>query len=163
MKNKNLEIVIEEITFTNQKILELLLLADPSKKNIDEYTARGKMFVAYHSEEIVGVYVLIKTRPGTMEIVNIAIDEEYQGKGFGRRLLKDAILKATEHGAKVLEIGTGNSSLGQLGLYQKMGFRITGVDQDYFLKHYDQPIYENGIRCIDMIRLSMDVESANND
>ncbi len=157
MKDKNINVVIEEMSFMNQKIYNLLLRADPSKKNMDEYTARGKMFVAYYLGEIVGEYVLIKTRPGTMEIVNIAVDEAHQGKGLGKLLLKDAINKASEHGVKVLEIGTGNSSITQLGLYQKMGFRITGIDRDYFVKHYEDPIHENGIPCVDMIRLSMDL------
>ncbi len=33
---------------------------------------------------------------------------------------------------KTIEIGTGNSSIGQLALYQKCGFRIIGVDMDFF-------------------------------
>lgn len=61
------------------------------------------MFAAYHMENIVGVYILIKTRPGTMEIVNIAIEEVYRGKGLGKLLIKDAIHNAAEHGVKVLD------------------------------------------------------------
>lgn len=64
---------------------------------------------------------------------------------------------ARGQGAKTLEIGTGNSSLNQLGLYQKCGFRIIGVDKDFFTRHYEDEIVENGIICRDMIRLSMDL------
>jgi ribosomal protein S18 acetylase RimI-like enzyme len=56
-----------------------------------------------------------------------------------------------------LEVGTGNSSIGQLALYQKCGFRITGIDYNYFIRHYDEPIFENGIPCRDMIRLAIDL------
>ena len=49
---------------------------------------------------------------------------------------------------------TGNSSLGELAFYQKSGFRITGVKRDFFAD-YDPPIFENGIRCLDMVILTL--------
>ncbi|AZK47908.1 GNAT family N-acetyltransferase [Paenibacillus lentus] len=136
---------------------DLLFLADPSEENVNEYLRRGQCYVAANGLEAVGVFVLLRTRPGTIEIVNIAVREHFQGKGIGRNLVLSAIEKAKEQQAATVEIGTGNSSLSQLGLYQKCGFRITGVDRDYFIKHYDQAIFENGIQCRDMIRLSLDI------
>lgn len=135
---------------------ELLLLADPSRNVVEDYLHRGICFVC-KADEIVGIYILIKTRPNTMEIVNIAVRESMQGKGIGRKLIFHAISVARGEGIKTLEIGTGNSSLHQLGLYQKCGFRITGVDKDFFTRHYEGEIVENGITCRDMIRLSMDL------
>lgn len=58
-------------------------------------------------------------------------------------------------GFHTIEIGTGNSSIQRLALYQKCGFRMASIDHDFFLKHYDEPIYENGIQCMDMVRLSL--------
>ncbi|MBJ4025620.1 GNAT family N-acetyltransferase, partial [Salmonella enterica subsp. enterica serovar Derby] len=78
-------------------------------------------------------------------------------KGIGRQLVMHAIETAKAQGFKTIEIGTGNSSIGPLALYQKCGFRITGIDRNFFLRHYEKPIYENGMRCIDMIRLSLDL------
>lgn len=137
--------------------LDLLLLADPSEKIVREYVERGTCYVAILLEEIIGVFVLLRTRPETIEIVNIAVREDYQGKGVGRQLVEQAIAKAKEHNETTLEIGTGNSSIQQLALYQKCGFRITGIDRDFFVRHYDEEIYENGIHCRDMIRLSLDL------
>ncbi|MNW25780.1 putative N-acetyltransferase YvbK [compost metagenome] len=137
--------------------LDLLLLADPSEKIVREYVGRGTCYVAIWSEEIIGVFVLLRTRPETVEIVNIAVREDYQGQGIGRQLVEQAIAKAKEHKATTLEIGTGNSSIQQLALYQKCGFRITGIDRDFFVRHYDEEIYENGIHCRDMIRLSLEL------
>jgi len=34
---------------------------------------------------------------------------------------------------------------------------IVGIDIDYFSKNYPEEIYENGIQCRDMIRLSKDL------
>ena len=69
----------------------------------------------------------------------------------------NAIEVAKSKGFKTIEVGTGNSSIEQLALYQKCGFRITGVDLDFFIRHYSEEIYENGIQCRDMIRLSKDL------
>lgn len=83
-------------------------------------------------EKIVGVYSLLPTRPATMELVNIAVDESEQHKGYGKALIQHAIETARREGYQTIEVGTGNSSIGQLALYQKCGFRITHIDRDFF-------------------------------
>jgi ribosomal protein S18 acetylase RimI-like enzyme len=124
---------------------------------VKEYIKRGQCFVAEINGQIIGVYVLLPTRPETIELVNIAVDEKQQGKGIGKQLVLHAVENAKQQGYKTMEIGTGNSSIRQLALYQKCGFRITGVDRDFFVKHYPEPIFENGIQCRDMIRLSQEL------
>ncbi|KHD84904.1 GNAT family N-acetyltransferase [Bacillus ginsengihumi] len=134
--------------------LELLLLADPSKSIVEDYIKRGDIFVAEIDRRIIGEYVLLSTRPQTVEIVNVAVKESEQGKGIGKQLVMHAIQQARLKGYKMIEVGTGNSSIGQLALYQKCGFRINAIDKDFFTIHYENDIYENGIQCRDMIRLS---------
>ncbi|HZG60099.1 MAG TPA: GNAT family N-acetyltransferase [Anoxybacillus sp.] len=148
---------IRQLHENEQPPMDLLLLADPSEKLINEYIQREQCFAAEMDQRIVGIYVLLPTRPETVELVNIAVDENEQGKGIGKQLVLHAIENAKQQGYKTMEIGTGNSSIGQLALYQKCGFRITGVDRDFFVKHYPEPIFENGIQCRDMIRLSIDL------
>lgn len=150
-----MDITIRMLDKNESKPYDLLLLADPSEEMIKSYMKHGTCYVACYNGKIIGEYVLIKTRPSTMELINIAVDEKYQGKGIGRKLILDAINKARNENIKILEIGTGNSSISQLLLYQKCGFRITGIDKDFFKIHYREKIIENGIECIDMIRLSM--------
>ncbi|MFE7083795.1 GNAT family N-acetyltransferase [Priestia megaterium] len=137
--------------------LDLLLLADPSEEIVKEYIKRGECFIAEDNNLIVGIYVLLPTRPETIELVNIAVSEDFQNRGIGRKLVKDAIKKARSKGYKTIEIGTGNSSIAQLALYQKCGFRMVGIDKDFFIRHYPEPIMENDIQCQDMIRLSRDL------
>ncbi|WP_430787318.1 GNAT family N-acetyltransferase [Virgibacillus flavescens] len=137
--------------------LELLLLADPSEKLVREYVSRGKCFIMEHGGIILGTYVLIPTRPETAEIVNVAVNEGYHGQGYGKQLVLHAIETAKREGFKTIEIGTGNSGVVQLALYQKCGFRMTSIDRDFFVRHYDEPIFENGIQVIDMVRLSQDL------
>ena len=135
----------------------LLLLADPSERQINSYLQRGLIYAMKEEEKVIGVYVLLQTRPRAMEIMNIAVLEELQGQGIGRQLLQHAIITAKEYHMHTLEVGTGNSSVSQLALYQKCGFRIFSIDFDYFSKHYEEEIIENGIVCRDMIRLTMEL------
>ncbi|WGG44513.1 GNAT family N-acetyltransferase [Rossellomorea sp. DA94] len=137
--------------------MELLLLADPSETIVKDYTTRGECFVAELEKKIVGVYVLLPTRPETIELVNVAVAELLHGRGIGKQLVMDAVKVAKGKGYKTIEVGTGNSGVGQLALYQKCGFRIVGVDLDFFVRHYPEEIYENGIQCRDMIRLTQDL------
>ncbi|KZZ83751.1 MULTISPECIES: GNAT family N-acetyltransferase [Bacillaceae] len=137
--------------------IDLLLQADPSERQIRKYLERGSCFIALLSDSVIGECVLLPTRPGTAELVNIAVSAPHQGKGIGKKLVLHAIEQARLQGSHAIEIGTGNSSIDQIALYQKCGFRITGIDRDYFIRHYEEKIYENGIQCVDMVRLAMDL------
>ncbi|HEX2954892.1 MAG TPA: GNAT family N-acetyltransferase [Bacillota bacterium] len=140
-----------------QAPLHLLYEADPSRKAVDDYWGRGIKILAKLESEVIGVAVLLHTRPFTMELVNIAVVERLRGEGVGKQLLAYIVALAKSRGMKSLEVGTGNSSLDQLAFYQHCGFRITGVDRDFFLKNYPEPITENGIPCLDMIRLQKEL------
>ena len=102
----------------------LLLLADPSEQQIGAYVQRGLTYVAKQEDNVIGIYVILETRPKTMEIMNIAVVEHLQGKGIGKKLISHAIETAKGYGMSKLEVGTGNSSVSQLAFYQKCGFRI---------------------------------------
>lgn len=116
------------------------------------YLEGGECYVAKEDEVVIGVYVLVK-KVSSIEVMNIAVEGTHRGRGIGKKLVLDALHRAKQMGVESVEIGTGNSSIGQLALYQKCGFRITGVQPGFF-EEYDEEIIENGIVCRDMIRLS---------
>ncbi|GHI01377.1 GNAT family N-acetyltransferase [Neobacillus kokaensis] len=149
--------VIRKLNINEEPPMDLLLLADPSRQLVEEYMQRGECYVAESDGQIIGVYVLLPTRPETVELVNIAVIETHHGKGLGKQLVLNAIEVAKSKGYRTIEVGTGNSSIGQIALYQKCGFRITGVDIDFFIRHYSEAIFENDIQCRDMVRLSQDL------
>ena len=149
-----LSVLIEQ---TNNMIpTDLLLLSDPSEEVIAEYINMSVKFIAILESKIVGALLLLKTRPKTMEIMNISVYKEYQNKGIGKQLINKAIEYAKKNKIKTLEIGTGNPGVVQMMLYQKCGFRIIGVELDYFRKNHEEKFFENGIECRDMIRMRME-------
>lgn len=101
--------------------------------------------------------MLIDTRPKTVEIVNIAVDESVQNQGLGEKLLHFALNWAKEQHYSTVEIGTGSTSFAQLYLYQKCGFRVTNIDRNFFVDNYPEPIIENKLVLKDMIRLKKSI------
>lgn len=141
--------------------MDLLLLADPSEEMVQSYLADGDCYLAEDEDRVVGVYVLAQTKADKVEILNVAVREELHGQGMGKMLILDAIEKARLAGYKTIEIGTGNSSIGQLALYQKCGFRLSSIDNDFFIRNYKEEIFENGIQCKDMVRLTLELNPRN--
>ena len=85
--------------------MELLLLADESLELVEEYIQRGQCFVAEADHIIIGEYVLLPTRPATVELVNIAVNESWQGRGIGKQLVNHAVQHARILGYQTIEIG----------------------------------------------------------
>ena len=143
----------------------LLLMADPNLTTIKQYIPNALVLLAFScqndSEQLIGIAVLTSSENKVKELKNIAIAEEYQGKGYAKQLIKAAKQQAKTQGANQLTVGTGNSSLSQLALYQKCGFRLSHVVKDFF-KTYPEPIFENDIQCIDMVMLSCELDDKDN-
>ena len=135
----------------------LLKLADPSTEQINKYLKTGTCYVAKMGNQIIGTMILNKTEPNMLEIKNIAVDETFQNRGFGAQMIRKAIEIGKEKGMQKMQIGTGNSSIGQLKLYQKMGFEMVDIIKDFFVDQYAETIMENGIQCKHMVRLEMDL------
>lgn len=136
---------------------ELLLLADPSKELVDSYLKNGICYIVKIKDLAVGTFVLFEFSEKQFEIKNIAVDPKYQSKGIGKRILYFAIDNAKNRNAKSLDIATGNSSLHQLSLYKSVGFKIHSIEKDFFLKNYDNLIFENEIQCKDKIILRLEL------
>jgi ribosomal protein S18 acetylase RimI-like enzyme len=132
---------------------DLLLLADPSVKMVGKYIFESSVYVAIIDAKIVGVLALFPMGKTLIEIKNIAVAETHQGKGIGKKLLTFAFSEAKEKGFQDIQIGTANSSISQLVLYQKMGFKMDHILKSFFTDNYPEPMYENGILVRDMVVL----------
>jgi aminoglycoside 6'-N-acetyltransferase I len=135
----------------------LLLLADPSRSLVYSYLTTSSIYVAVADNQVIGEYVLYPIDKKAAEVKNIAVEEQFQGQGVGKLLLAHASKTAKAKGFRSLTIGTANSSVGQIYLYQQQGFLITGVKVNYFLDNYPEPIYENGEQCKDQLILTKEL------
>lgn len=152
-----MDINISKLNSNTDAPMDLLLLADPSEKLVKRYLDKGICYTAEMEGELVGVVLIMETKPQTIEVMNLAVKEEFQNKGIGKQLLLFIINEIKKSNAKTIEIGTGNPGVIQMLLYQKCGFRIVEIDFDFFRRNYPERIYENGIECRDMIRMRIDL------
>jgi ribosomal protein S18 acetylase RimI-like enzyme len=148
-----MSLLIKEIP-ASKAPMELLLLADPSEDKIRSYLSLSKCFVVLAGECVVGACVVQPLINETYELMSIAIHPDHQRAGHGAALLKWVIEFYRARGARQLEVGTGTFGY-QLAFYQRHGFRVTRVDHDFFIKHYPDPLFEDGIQHFDMLRLTL--------
>ena len=133
--------------------LPLLLLADEQENMINLYLDRGTMFVLEEDGIIKGECVVTDEGDDVLEIQNLAVAQEYQGKGYGKPLI-EYVVNRYKNRYKVLQVGTGDSPL-TVPFYEHCGFVQHHVIKNYITDHYDQPIFEGGKQLIDKIYLRM--------
>ena len=133
--------------------MALLRAVDPDARKIAAYLASGEVWVDAQGAAIA---IIQPHSTNVFEIMNIPLAERMRGHGHGKAFLQGLIAMLKARVARAVEIGTGNSSLVQLALYRKLGFRITGIVVGLF-DDYPEPIVENGIACRDMVRLRVEL------
>lgn len=147
---------IEAVGHDRKRELPLLLLGDEQEKMIDRYLERGDMFALRAGGRTLAVIVVTDEGEGTLEIKNLAVLPEVQGRGYGRAMIEFVAVHYRERFDTLL-VGTGDSPL-TLPFYERCGFTRAYVVPDFFLRHYDHPIVEAGVRLRDMVYLKRRIE-----
>jgi uncharacterized protein YhfF/ribosomal protein S18 acetylase RimI-like enzyme len=137
---------------------ELVYLADEDETHISTYRDTALFWAAWIDDRIAGIIGVKEidyagTSSTGIEIVCVAVHEQFQNRGIGVALVQTTIQYAKAGTYSDILVKTGNSSIKPLYLYQKCGFRFDSVIPDYFAEQYGHPIYENGLRCLDQIVL----------
>ncbi|MBP7902476.1 MAG: GNAT family N-acetyltransferase [Spirochaetes bacterium] len=135
---------------------DLLLLADESVESIDKYIHHCVIYLLEFENKSIGVCAVQEIDCGTIEIKNIAVDGEFQNRGFGKMMLKSVSDNAEKNEYTRIIIGTGDAGVMQINLYQKAGFEIYDKKKNFFIDNFPEPIYENGVQLIDMVMLKKD-------
>ena len=141
---------ILEVGKNKKQYMELLFLADEQEDMIDKYIKRGTMFIL-DDNGVKSECVVTDEGKGILEIKNIATIPNFQGMGYGKILI-DFVVAKYKNQFLTLQVGTGDSPL-TIPFYEKCGFIRSHSIQNFFIDHYDHPIYEQGIQLIDMIYL----------
>ena len=144
----------KEIFDNKKKYLSLLLLADEQESMIDTYLERGRLYVL-EDGGVRAVCVVTDEGDGVLEIKNLAVSPPWQRCGYGRAFVE--YIRRRYRGAfHTLQVGTGNSPL-TIPFYEACGFVKSHRVRNFFIDHYDHPIYEGGVRLVDMIYLRRDL------
>jgi len=141
---------IEKITGNKKQHLDLLLLADEQEDMIDRYLENGDVFALY-DDDLKTICVVEAIDKETCELKNIATYEKYQGKGYGRALIR-FISGFYKSSFKTMLVGTGETPA-ILSFYESCGFEQSHRVKNFFTDHYDHPMFDGDIQLVDMIYL----------
>ena len=141
---------VAQVTGDKKRYLPLLLLADEQENMIDRYLDRGAMFVL-DDGGIKGECVVTDEGNGILEFKSLAVSPDCQRKGYGRALV-NYVAARYQGQYSILQVGTGDSP-STVPFYEKCGFVRSHRVEDFFVDHYDHPIFEGGIQLKDMIYL----------
>lgn len=141
---------ILEISKNKKQYMELLFLADEQEDMIDKYINRGTMYIL-EDNGVKAECVVTDEGNGILEIKNIATNPKFQGMGYGKSLI-DFVANKYKNKFSILQVGTGDSPA-TIGFYIKCGFSHSHIIKNFFIDNYNHPIYEEGVKLVDMIYL----------
>ena len=75
-----------KVTENKKQYLDLLLLADEQESMIDRYLERGELFAGLENGAAAAVMVVTDEGGGVLEIKNLAVVTDRQGRGHGREI-----------------------------------------------------------------------------
>ena len=86
----------------------------------------GAMHGLYVDDDLVGFGGLCRHNDDTrVELCKLHLNENYQGRGLGRKLLESLINEADTKGYEIIELHVTATQVAALGLYVRMGFMQT--------------------------------------
>ena len=141
---------IRRVETNKKQYLALLLLADEQEDMIDRYLERGSMYVL-EDDGVKAECVVTDEGGGVLELKNIAVEPDFQGKGYGKALV-DFLIRTYAGQYMLLQVGTGDSP-STIPFYESCGFCRHHLVKNFFTDHYDHPIYECGVLLVDMVYL----------
>lgn len=139
-----------------ERLVPVLLLAEPSERalrwsldHLSDAVYRADLADASPADTPAGAATM-RWSGDPCEIVELGVAEALHGRGVGRAIVDWLCDEARRRGKRAVDVGTANSSIGNLAFYQKCGFRFDHVRRDYF-RYHRTPQYENGIETRDLV------------
>lgn len=93
----------------------------PMLDDYSEVVRKHQAFVAELNGQVVGVLVLILQDEGIL-LDNFAVPPEYQGQGFGRKLVEFAESEARNQGFSHLDLYTHECMAENIKMYKRLGY-----------------------------------------
>lgn len=90
----------------------------------------GFIFFGLVDKQVIGTLALIKLENGVYELVKMAVDEAFQGKGYGNELLRFIIHFSEKHHWDKLLLYSNTVLENSIHLYRKFGFLEIPMEND---------------------------------
>ncbi|WP_269222943.1 GNAT family N-acetyltransferase [Flavobacterium sp. IMCC34518] len=105
------------------------VLSNPQGEIIDK---GGFIFYAKYNNQIVGTVSLLKIDETTFELTKMAVSDENQGLGIGKKLMKHCLNEAKDKGIQKLILYSNRKLLPAIHLYENFGFIEIPVEEGVY-------------------------------
>lgn len=92
-------------------------------------------WIAETQQSFVG-YAIFITAVDECHLLNLCVDTELQGRGFGRQLFNHVLTKAKAYNAACMFLEVRPSNSNAVQLYESEGFNEVGVRKHYYPSHH---------------------------
>lgn len=138
-----------------ENYLSLLLLADPYEPMIRRYLQDAEVYLLKEGDTPLTI-AAITGYPSdcrACELKNLATAPNYQRQGHASYLLNYLF---SRYGAiySTMYVGTTQTAL---PFYYRLGFQDSHILPRFFIDNYPDPIYEEGVQCVDMLYLKKEL------
>lgn len=77
-------------------------------------------------------FCMLSIGDGVGEVVAVAVDPSWQGRGFGKTLMQAILEDAGKRGIRLLVLRTATRNRTAQELFQSLGFEKTGQEEGYY-------------------------------
>lgn len=119
-------LTIEKLCFSNPWSQDVFL------GEIQNKTISFPLVIIHLEDRKVIGYIIFWLIGDEAQINNVAIQPDYQGKGYGEQAMRYVIERLRERQARLVTLEVRTSNRPAIALYRKLGFNILGIRKDYY-------------------------------
>ena len=126
-------------------LLELADEPEPLRRYLNEGACYGLRDP--ETQRLRAAVLVIDLGAGAAELRAVAVAEDARGRGLGSWIVGEVCARLRAAGVGRVVVGTASSGTRQLAFYQRLGFRLTHIERDFFTteRGYPPGLSENGI------------------
>jgi ribosomal protein S18 acetylase RimI-like enzyme len=109
---------------------DLEILDDPDSTVL---AGGGCIYLAFDGGKVVGTAGLVKETPTSFELVKMAVDPDYRGRGISKILIERCIEEASNAGAAEIFLYSSSKLQVAIRLYEQYGFRHVDLVDSPFI------------------------------
>ena len=103
-----------------------------SLKNFKSSLDAGNSSLVLKKENRILGYAFFSIAATDSHLLNITVSSNYQGKGYGRKILEKVILQSSVLGATVIFLEVRISNHRAINFYEKFGFKRDAIRYEYY-------------------------------
>ena len=127
------------LQLANYKDLEQIVKIEKDTKehpwslnNFKSSLDAGNSSIVLKKENIILGYAFFSIVATDSHLLNITVSSNYQGKGYGRKILEKVILQSSVLGATVIFLEVRISNHRAINFYEKFGFKRDAIRYEYY-------------------------------